>query len=569
MATASPNISLGGLAERLVEDGLITEQIALVARNESVADGVPFVSHLIKSGKVDGNELALLASQEFGLPLFDLRAMDEEAGALDLVGEKLVRKHHALPLFRRGNRLYVAVSDPTNFQALDEIKFNVGISTEAVLVEDGALTEAIERVLRAQESLQMDLGDVDLSDLDIGADEESEETGAVDVDDAPVVRYINKLLVDAINAGASDLHFEPYEKHYRVRFRVDGILKEMANPPLSLAPRLAARLKILARLDISERRVPQDGRMKLRLSKNRAIDFRVSTLPTLYGEKVVLRILDSGSAQLGIEKLGYEDHQRVIYEENLEKPYGMILITGPTGSGKTVSLYTGLNILNREGINISTAEDPAEIVMEGVNQVNINPRAGLTFPAVLRSFLRQDPDVILVGEIRDLETAEIAVKAAQTGHLVLATLHTNDAPQTINRLMNMGVPPFNVASALNLIIAQRLTRKLCEKCKAPVELPEAVLLEAGFTQAEIDDGLTLYTAVGCNSCVDGYKGRTGIYEVLPITEEMERLILREANAQELAAQAAREGVWDLRRSGLKKVKDGIISLEEVNRVTKD
>lgn len=539
--------------------------------NEAAAkEKIPLVTHLVSNNIVDATALASAAANEFGIPLFDLNSMDMEVAATKLVGEGLIRKHHSLPLFKRANRLFVAVSDPTNFQGLDEIKFNVGMNTEAVLVEENKLTTVIEKVLEEQESTQLDdIGDDDLDDLDIVSDEDSREDGIsdADVDDAPVVRYVNKLLLDAINKGASDLHFEPYEKRYRVRFRVDGVLKEVASPPVNMANKIAARIKVISRLDISEKRVPQDGRIKMKISRTRSIDFRVSTCPMLFGEKIVMRILDPSSASLGIEMLGYEPEQQRLYEENLFKPYGMMLITGPTGSGKTVSLYTGINMLNQPGVNISTAEDPAEIVLEGVNQVNVNVKQGLTFAAALKSFLRQDPDVILIGEIRDLETAEIAIKAAQTGHMVMATLHTNDAPQTINRMIQMGVPPYNIASALNLIVAQRLARRLCKHCKQPVDIPHEALLKEGFTEEDLAETFQIYGPKGCDQCADGYKGRVGIYQVMPISDEMARLIMTEATSLELAAQAEREGIPDLRMSGLKKVKDGLTSLEEINRVT--
>lgn len=568
MATANPVINLSGMARRLVTDGLLTEEAALAASDGAIAEKLPLVSYLVRHKKMDATIIAAAASAEFGLPLFDLSTLDPEVAATNIVGEALIRKHNTLPLMKRGNRLFVAVSDPTNFQGLDEIKFNVGINTEAVLVEDNKLTTAIEKTLEAQESLKMDdIDDADLDDLDIVQDSDLKDDAETEVDEAPVVRWVNKLLLDAINKGASDLHFEPYEKKYRVRFRIDGVLREVANPPTGLSPRIAARIKVLSSLDISEKRVPQDGRMKLKLSRTRSIDFRVSTCPMLFGEKIVMRILDPDSATLGIEMLGYEPDQRAIFEENLQKPYGMLLITGPTGSGKTVSLYTGINMINQPGVNISTAEDPAEIVLEGVNQVNVNVKQGLTFASALKSFLRQDPDIILIGEIRDLETGEIAIKAAQTGHMVMATLHTNDAPQTITRLLNMGIAPFNIATALNLIIAQRLARRLCKFCKKIINVPENALLKAGFTKAQVDAGLTIYEPVGCDQCTEGYKGRVGIYQVFPISETMRSMIMEEANSIQLTAQAKKEGIADLRESGLLKVSQGLTSLEEVNRVT--
>ena len=571
MATSNPQINLSGLARRLVNDGSLSEADASVAHEQALKNKIPFVTHLVQKKILDSLTIANAASQEFGVPLFDISTMDMEVADTKLVDEKLVRQHHALPLFKRGNRLYVAVSDPTNLQGLDEIKFHVGANTEAILVEEDKLTDTIDRAMDAQDTSLVDLEDSDLDDLEItGGDETPDDDGSdSDVDDTPVVRFVNKVLLDAINKGASDIHFEPYEKSYRVRLRMDGVLTEVASPPVNLGSRLAARLKVMSRLDISERRIPQDGRMKMTLSKNRAIDFRVNTCPTLFGEKIVMRILDSSSAQLGIEALGYEDEQRELYEENLKNPYGMILVTGPTGSGKTVSLYTGLNILNTEDRNISTAEDPVEINLTGINQVNVNNKVGFTFASALRAFLRQDPDIIMVGEIRDLETAEIAIKAAQTGHLVLSTLHTNDAPQTLTRLANMGVPAYNIASSVSLIIAQRLARRLCSQCKKVQDIPNEALLEEGFTEQEIKSGLKIFGPVGCDQCSNGYKGRVGIYQVMSISEDMGRIIMEGGNALQLGEQAEKEGIADLRKSGLKKVKDGITSIEEINRVTKD
>jgi type IV pilus assembly protein PilB len=520
---------------------------------------------------VGAREIATASAHEFGVPLVDISVVDLDPDVIKLVDEKLVRAHRALPLFKRGARLFVAVSDPTNLAALDEIKFHVGVNTEAILAEEDKLARIIDKALESTDTGMSDLSDVDLEGLEISSEEEDAgaEVSSSDADDTPVVRFVNKVLLDAINRGASDIHFEPYEKFYRVRIRQDGMLREVTNPPIALAPKISARIKVMSRLDISERRVPQDGRIKLTLSKTRAIDFRVSTCPTLWGEKIVMRILDPSSAKLGIDALGYEPEQKQAYMDALNRPYGMILVTGPTGSGKTVSLYTGLNILNTAERNISTAEDPAEINLPGINQVNVNPKVGLTFAAALRAFLRQDPDIVMVGEIRDLETGEIAIKAAQTGHLVLSTLHTNDAPQTITRLANMGIPAYNVASALLLIIAQRLARRLCNNCKAVDEVPRAVLLEEGFTEDDLAKGVTLYKAVGCDQCNMGYKGRTGIYQVMPISEAMQKCILEGSNAMEIAEQAKKEGINDLRRSGLLKAMAGLTSLEEINRVTKD
>ena len=570
MATPSTQVTLIGLAKRLASVGLLSDVEAARASQEAAAREMSLVAYLVEAGGCDAAQVALCASTEFGLPVLDVDAVDPAVISMHGVSEQIVRKYRAVPLFRRGNRLFAAVSDPTDYRALDEIKFSSGLSTEAILVAHDKLTALIARLVSAQDTQPLDdINDADLDAL-VTTDEEQDTGGpSVDVDDAPVVRYVNKLLLDAIGKGASDLHFEPYEKRYRVRYRIDGILREVAAPPPGLANRLAARIKVLARLDIAERRVPQDGRIKLKVSRQRTVDLRVSTCPTLYGEKIVMRVLDAGGGLLNIEKLGFDPEQRELFEKNLHKPYGMILITGPTGSGKTMSLYAGLKELNQPGINISTAEDPVEIVMEGVNQVNVNVKAGLTFVAALRSFLRQDPDVILIGEIRDLETAEIAVKAAQTGHMVLATLHTNDAPQTITRLMNMGVPSYNVAAALNLVMAQRLARRLCKLCKTPLDLPRAALLREGFSEEEIDAGLTVYEAVGCDQCTEGYKGRVGIYQVMPISDDMRKLIMHEVSDLDIAQQAAREGIADLVKAGLVKVREGITSLSEIRRITKE
>ncbi|MFP5506521.1 MAG: type IV-A pilus assembly ATPase PilB [Gammaproteobacteria bacterium] len=576
MATANPRIQLTGLARRLVNDGVLEEAAALGAIEAATKKRQPLTSYLVENKLASGSVIANAACQEFGVPVFDLAVMDLDAAPIKLVNEKLIRQHRALPLFKRGNRLFVAVSDPTNLAALDEIKFHTGVTTEPILVEEDKLSRIIEQALeKADTSLSNAAGmlDEDLENLDIvaGGEEETTDKDTSDIDDTPVVRFVNKILLDAINKGASDIHVEPYEKSFRVRYRQDGVLHEVASPPLALAPRIIARLKVMSRMDIAERRVPQDGRIKMHLSKTRAIDFRVNTCPTLFGEKVVLRILDPSSAKLGIDALGYEDDQKQLYLENLNKPYGMILVTGPTGSGKTVSLYTGLNILNTPDRNISTCEDPVEINLAGINQCNMNPKAGLTFAEALRAFLRQDPDIIMVGEIRDLETAEIAIKAAQTGHMVMSTLHTNDAPQTLARLANMGVPPYNIASAVNLIIAQRLARRLCNNCKKPVDIPANALLAEGFTEEDVAAGMKLYAhnPDGCDQCTGGYKGRVGIYQVMPISDDMSRIIMDGGNAIQLADQARREGIADLRISGLRKVKQGVTSLEEVNRVTKD
>ena len=570
----SQRMALQGLPLRLIQDGLLEERAMLDAFNAAKESGTNLVAHLVANGLADAREIAIAASQEFGVPLLDLEAIQPDIDVVRLVSDKLLAKHRVLPLIKRGKRLFVAVSDPTNLHALDEIKFQTGLSVEAVVVEEDKLqkiaSKAIEQADTQMSALTEEDGGLDLENLDItgGEDElDGEVVGRDDVEDAPIVKFVNKVLLDAIKKGASDIHFEPYEKSYRIRLRLDGYLKELAAPPVQLAYKLAARIKVMSRLDIAERRVPQDGRIKMRISKNRAIDFRVSTCPTLFGEKIVARILDPSSAMLGIDALGYEPSQKDLYLKALAQPHGMILVTGPTGSGKTVSLYTGLNILNKEDTNISTAEDPAEINLPGVNQVNVNPKVGLTFAGALRAFLRQDPDVIMVGEIRDLETAEIAIKAAQTGHLVLSTLHTNDAPKTLTRLVDMGVKPYAIATSVSLIIAQRLARKLCNNCKEPIEMSHDALIKEGFTEEDIAAGIKIYRPVGCSSCTDGYKGRTGIYQVMPVSEEIQRIILQDGNAVDIAKQSAAEGIWDLRRSGLAKVMAGITSLDEVNQCT--
>jgi len=571
MASTNPIIHLSGLARRLVMDGLIDEQEAFKAHEGALKKRQHFVSYLVENKILSSRDIAWSGAQEFGVPLFDMNVMDLEAAPVSMVSEKLIRQHHALPLFKRGNRLYIAISDPTNLGAIDEFKFHTGINTEGVLVEEEKLHKAIDSALDEMDTTMSDLMDADLDNLDVvsGDDENADgDVSASDIDDTPVVRFVNKVLLDAINKGASDIHLEPYEKDFRVRFRHDGVLFEVASPPRSLAMRIVARLKVMSRMNIAERRIPQDGRIKMNLSKNRSIDFRVNTLPTLYGEKVVLRILDATTAQLGVDALGFEEDQKKLFMTAINKPYGMVLVTGPTGSGKTVSLYTGLNILNTPDRNISTCEDPVEINVMGINQVNVNPKAGLEFALALRAFLRQDPDIIMVGEIRDLETAEIAVKAAQTGHLVLSTLHTNDAPQTLTRLANMGVPPYNIASAVHLIMAQRLARRLCTKCRKESDIPHDVLLQAGFTEEQLKDA-RIYSPVGCDNCTAGYKGRVGIYQVMPVSEAMGRIIMEGGNSMQLEQQARDEGVPDLRASGLRKVASGITSLEEVDRVTKE
>ena len=562
------NIQLSGLAKRLVKDSVITHEIAETATNSATEQKIPFITQLIREHQTSAKSIAIAAADEFGTPLIDLDAVSPDTLPKELVSEKLVRKHRALPLYKRGSRLFVALSDPTNLPALDEIKFNTGLNTEGVVAEEDKLDATIEAFLESQDTSLQEMGDADLEDLDIEAQEEDkgQDTATDTADDEPIVRFVNKILLDAIKMVASYIHFEPYEKTYRIRLRADGILEEVAKPPINLAGKLAARLKVMSRLDISERRVPQDGRIKLKLSKTRAIDFRVNTLPTLFGEKIVLRILDPDSAKLGIDMLGYEEEQKKLYLDALEQPQGMILVTGPTGSGKTVSLYTGLNILNTPERNISTAEDPAEINLEGINQVNVNPKVGLDFSSALRAFLRQDPDIVMVGEIRDLETANIAIKAAQTGHLVLSTLHTNSAPETLTRLRNMGVPAFNIATSVSLIIAQRLARRLCKHCKQIHDVPEETLVEEGFTKEQIGT-FKVYGPVGCDKCNGGYKGRVGIYEVVKITDPISRIIMEDGNSIEIADAARKEGFNDLRVSGLLKVIQGVTSLEEVNRVT--
>jgi type IV pilus assembly protein PilB len=572
LALGGPRSGLGGLPQRLVQDGVVDEAAMLEALNRATERKTSVVTQLVSSGVANPRDIAVAASNEFGVPLFDLDAVNLDTDTVRLVSEKLLAKHRVLPLFRRGKRLFLAVADPTNLHAIDEIKFQTSLGIEAVVVEDDKLQKAIDKAIEQADTQMPGLADeegIDLESLETtGGDEGTDEkVTRDDVEDAPIVRFVNKVMLDAIRRGASDIHFEPYEKIYRVRLRMDGVLKELAQPPVQLAQKLSARLKVMARLDIAERRVPQDGRIKMKLSKNRAIDFRVSTCPTLFGEKIVMRILDPAQASLGIDSLGYEPFQKDLYTKFLAKPQGMILVTGPTGSGKTVSLYTGLHILNREDTNISTAEDPAEINLPGVNQVNVNNKVGLTFAAAMRAFLRQDPDVIMVGEIRDLETAEIAIKAAQTGHLVLSTLHTNDAPQTLTRLVDMGVKPYAIATSVSLIIAQRLARRLCNSCKQPMDIPKEALLKEGFQEADVANGLKIFSPKGCQSCTDGYKGRVGIYQVLPVTETIARIILAAGSAVDIAEQAQKEGVWDLRRSGLEKVKAGLTSLEEVNSVT--
>ena len=573
MNAATANlVGITGITRRLVMDGVLSEADARKALDEATKAKKQAQAYLLEHRLVTSAHIAAANSAEFGMPLFDAVSLDPRMSAVKLVSEDLIQKHVALPLFKRGNRMYVAISDPTNTRALDEIKFAANVTVEPILVDEDRLRRAIDMALTAGDNLTTGDDEEGLENLEStgGDDDINDIGGGVDAkgDDTPVVKFVNKVLLDAIKRGASDIHFEPYETDFRVRLRMDGILKAVAKAPVKLHPRISARLKVMASLDIAERRIPQDGRIKLNISKTKQMDFRVSTCPTLFGEKVVLRLLDGSAAKLGIDKLGYEDAQKQLYLEALAKPYGMILVTGPTGSGKTVSLYTGLNILNTEERNISTAEDPVEIRVPGINQVQMSNKKGMTFAVALRSFLRQDPDVIMVGEIRDLETAEIAVKAAQTGHLVLSTLHTNDAPQTISRLMNMGIAPYNITSSVTLVIAQRLARRLHD-CKREVTLPDKALLAEGFSEADVKAGIKLYEAVGCADCNEGYKGRLGIYQVMPMTEDIQRIILEGGNAMQIAETALKSGVNDLRKSALLKARNGITSLAEINRVTKD
>lgn len=558
-----------GFIRRLVEEGVISAEDMRSALAHAKQEKVDIVAELINQQQLSPTVIAETISVEFGEPLFDISAYDPAQILRDAIDEKLITKHRILPIFRNSSILYVATSNPTNIEAIDAVRFSTKLNIETIIVEHNKLEKLIEQNFTEESTFEFD-EDFDL-DVDVeSADPNKEEDDSNKGEEAPIVKYINKLLIDAIRMGASDLHFEPYEKIYRVRYRVDGVLRQIATPPLQLANRLSSRLKVMSQMDISEKRVPQDGRIKLKLSKNKAIDFRVNSLPTLFGEKLVLRILDPSSAMLGIDALGYEPEQKDLFMQALDKPQGMLLITGPTGSGKTVSLYTGLNILNREDTNISTAEDPVEINLQGINQVNVNNKVGLTFSAALKSFLRQDPDIVMVGEIRDLETAEIAIKAAQTGHMVMSTLHTNSAPETLTRLRNMGVPSFNIATSVNLVIAQRLARRLCSQCKKPADIPQQSLLEMGFTETDLQQPeFQIYEPVGCNECREGYKGRVGIYEVMKVTPEISRIIMEDGNALEIADASARAGFNNLRRSGLIKVMQGVTSLQEVNRVTSE
>lgn len=594
MAATAPKIALGGLARRLVAEGLLSEEAAQEAFQKARAKNKSFIRYITSEKLISTHEVAHAAAHEFAVPLLDIDTVELDPTLLELVKLDLIKKYHVLPLFKRGKKIFIATSDPTNFHALDDIKFQLNMITEAVVVDEEKLLKILDKTIESLEAPPEAEGEEDafgeVDDSEEGGKSTASESTEESADDAPVVKFVRKMLLDAIKIGASDLHFEPYEKFYRVRYRIDGMLRQVARAPLNMAGKISARIKVLSRLDVSERRVPQDGRIKMRLSKEKAIDFRVSTCPTLFGEKVVMRILNSDAAMLNIESLGYEPEQKRLYLEALEKPYGMVLVTGPTGSGKTVSLYTGINILNRAEVNISTAEDPVEINLPGINQVQIDDRTGMTFEKALKAFLRQDPDIILVGEIRDLTTASIAIKAASTGHMVMSTLHTNDAPQTLTRMVDMGVPTFALASAVNLIMAQRLTRRLCPRCKVKVSVttdiakvaPNVIhknsLLSEGFSEDVIAEFMSddaqarkLYAPnpQGCDHCSGGFKGRVGIYQVMPISEEMKRLIMIGKNALELADQARREGIPDLRQSGLKKVADGLTSISELNRVTQE
>ncbi|MCK4492505.1 MAG: type IV-A pilus assembly ATPase PilB [Methylococcales bacterium] len=567
MAPAQSNPPILGIAKALVDHHLLSEIEARNAISGADMESVPLLKYMVEKGLVNSTAVANILSGVFALPFFDLNALDLTDIPVDIVGIEVIEKHRVLPLFNRGGKkLFIAVSDPINVAVLSEIKFKTRLNTEPILVEENKLSRAIEKVIEANDT-SMDNLDEELADIElVGDDAHDDGIISADVDDAPIVKFVNSVLLTAIKREVSDLHFEPYEKIFRIRFRGDGILYEYARPPLNITTRLISRIKVMAKMDIAEKRIPQDGRIKLRVSKSKNIDFRVNTCPTLFGEKVVMRILDSSNAQMGIEKLGFEPDQQKIFTHAINRPYGMVLVTGPTGSGKTVSLYTGLNMINRVGTNISTAEDPVEITVDGINQVNVNPKAGLSFAVALKAFLRQDPDIIMVGEIRDLETASISVKAAQTGHLVLSTLHTNDAPQTINRLMQMGIEPFNIVSAVNLVMAQRLARRLCASCKEPAEFSDKILLKYGFKAEELQQ-FTVYKPVGCDRCNRGYKGRVGIYQVMPVTEKIKKLILAGGNAMELATLAKAEGINDLRASGLLKIKQGITTLEEIDRIT--
>jgi type IV pilus assembly protein PilB len=571
MAVSTASVQLTGLARKLVLDGLLDAEAASQAWEDSLSDKIPFVRHVVSKRLIEAGVVAQVAAEEFGVPVLDINAIEIDPDVTKTVQEKLIREHHSLPIFARGNRLFIAVSDPTNLQALDEIKFASGKHAEAILVEDDKLAMAIDKALEAADT-SMDMGDEedfeDLEDLEVAEESSNDDAAAMDVDDAPVVKFVNKILLDCMKKGASDIHIEPYERFCRVRLRIDGVLQEVARPPLALAGKISARVKVMSRLDVSERRVPQDGRIKLKLSKTKSIDFRVSTCPTLFGEKTVMRLLDS-SMSIPLEALGYEDFQLELFMQSLHRPYGMFLVTGPTGSGKTVSLYSGINLLNKVDVNISTAEDPVEINLAGVNQVQIDERTGMTFDKALKAFLRQDPDIILVGEIRDLTTGNIAIKAAQTGHMVMSTLHTNDAPQTLTRMVDMGIKPFAIATAVNIITAQRLGRRL-HNCKARIDVPKEALLKEGLTQEQVDDEtLAIYGPTGCDECTGGFKGRVGIYQVMPVSEAMSRMVMEGCTAIDIADQARTENIPDIRQSAIKKLTDGMLSIEEMNRVTQE
>jgi type IV pilus assembly protein PilB len=573
MAAVTVGVNLTGLCRAMVTQGLLTQEEGESLQTQARSAGETFLSRLLHSRRFRADQVAAFASVNFGFPFFNLDALDSAVLPKSIVDPKLLTKHRVLPIAQRGNKLFVGVSDPSNLQALDDIKFQSNLTVEVIVVEDDKLSRLLND--HGQVTEESILKTIDTEDLNLEfSDDETQEkldtAAAADIDDAPVVKYLQKMLMDAINSGASDIHFEPYEKSYRIRYRMDGTLYEVAQPPVAIKEKIASRIKVISKLDISEKRVPQDGRMKLVLSRNKAVDFRVSTLPTLYGEKIVMRILDAKSATAGIENLGYEPDQLEILLEAIKRPYGMVLVTGPTGSGKTVSLYSCLNILNKPDVNIATVEDPVEIQLAGINQVNVNDKAGLNFASAMKAFLRQDPDIIMVGEIRDHETGDIAIKAAQTGHMVLSTLHTNDAPTTLTRLVNMGIPSYNVAASVNLITAQRLGRRLCPSCKKPVDIPPEALLNAGFTEAHLDGTWQAFAPVGCPVCKDtGYKGRVGIYQVMPVTEELGRIILKNGTALEISEQAQREGVLNLREAGLLKVKQGLTSLEEILALTNE
>ena len=572
MSSVATAQKLCGLARTLIQEKALSEEDAMALQAKAATANVPFITQLIASKKLSAMAIAETSAKAFGFPYFNLDSFNTDYLPSKKIDLQLMRDNRVVALQVRNNVLYVAISDPTNLHALDSVQFQMGMALSPIIVEDDKLGRWIDKVIEASDSKLSSLNVGDEYDLGEDSQEEPEvDLQSQEVDDAPVVKFLNKMLIDAINMGASDLHFEPYEKFYRVRYRVDGILREITQPPLSIKEKLASRIKVISSLDIAEKRIPQDGRMKLVISKSRTIDFRVSTLPLVNGEKIVMRILDPSSATLGIEALGYEPIQKERLLNAVSRPYGLVLVTGPTGSGKTVSLYTCLNILNNPGVNISTAEDPCEIPLAGINQVNVNDKQGLTFAAALKSFLRQDPDIIMIGEIRDLETADMAIKAASTGHMVLSTLHTNDAPSTLTRLLNMGVAPFNIASAVSLITAQRLARRLCKNCKVPLDVPKQALLDVGFIEDDFKESFQIYGPKegGCEMCNDGYKGRVGIYQVMPITDEMSRLIMSNCNAHDIADQAKRDGVNDLRRSGILKVMQGLTSIAEVEACTNE